>query len=336
MEQNENFVRAEITNPWDTTKILHSYILVDKSKPIPDNLPEGTVVKVPLENSVVYSSVHLSLLKEWNKLDDVTGVYDVPFINIPEVQEFVKNGKIKDLGNSMQPEIESVINVMPDAILLSPYENNNSYGKLEKTGIPIIECADYMEVSPLARAEWMKFYGILYGCKDLAYSQFDKIEHQYNGTKDSISALKDTRPTVFTDIKMGNQWMVPGGNSTVSIFLKDAGAEYIFTDLPQSGSVTVSEETVLDRCQKADYWLIKYNSQYKGFTMGYKTLTELDPVYKEFAPVTNKKVFCCDTSVTGFYEDTPFHPERLLRNLVNIFHPVKDIENEMFYYRKLE
>ena len=336
MEENDGFVKAEIINPWDTTKILHKYILVDKNKEVPDNLPEGTVVKVPLEKSVVYSSVHIALLKEWNKLNAITGVYDVPYIMIPELQQLVKEGKIKDLGNSMQPEVEKLIETMPDAILLSPYENNTSYGKLEKTGIPIIECADYMEVSPLARAEWMKFYGILFGCRDMAYSAFDGIEKEYNSLKDSVSAIKGSRPTVFTDIKLGNQWMVPGGNSTVSIFLKDAGAEYLFADLPQSGSVTVSSETVLDKCQNADYWLIKYNSSYKGFVMSYETLRNLDPLYKEFEPVNTKKVFCCDTSVSGFYEDTPFHPERLLKNLVNIFHPVDKNSGSMIYYKKLD
>lgn len=335
MQQNEDFVKAVITNPWDTTKVLHQYILVDRTKPEPENLPEGTVVKVPLKKSVVCSSVHLALLSEWNRLPSVTGTYDVPFIMIPEVQQLVKDGKISDLGNSMQPEIEKLIETMPDAILMSPYENNSSYAKLEKTGIPIIECADYMEVSPLARAEWMKFYGILYGCKDMAYDSFAEIEKEYNGLKDSIADLKEKRPTVFTDIKLGSQWMVPGGRSTISIFLKDAGADYLFADLPQSGSVTVSDETVLDRCQNADYWLIKYNSSFNGYKMGYETLAGLDPDYKEFAPIRTKKIFCCDTSVTGFYEETPFHPERLLKNLVGIFHPAKDF-NEMPYYKKLE
>ena len=337
MQEHEGFIKAEVINPWDTTKILHRYILVDKSVEVPDNLPEGTVVKVPLENSVVYSSVHMALLKEWGKLDAITGIYDLPFIMIPEIQEMVKAGKIKDLGNSMQPEIEKVIDAMPDAILLSPYENNSSYGKLANTGIPIIECADYMEVSPLARAEWMKFYGILYGCKDKAYGEFDGIEKEYNEIKDSIAAEDAPRPTVFTDIKLGTQWMVPGGNSTISIFLKDAGAEYLFADLPQSGSVTVSNETVLDKCHGADFWLIKYNSTYNGYKMGYETLKSLDPVYKEFAPVNTKKVYCCDTSVSGFYEDTPFHPERLLKNLVSIFHPAGTAENgNMIYYKKLD
>ena len=337
MQEHDGFIKAEVINPWDTTKLLHTYVLVDKNSKEPSDLPDGTVVRVPLEKSVVYSSVHLALLKEWDRLGAVTGVCDVPYIMIPEVRKMVEEGKIKDLGNSMQPEVELVINSMPDAVLLSPYENNSSYGKLEKTGIPIIECADYMEVSPLARAEWMKFYGILFGCRDKAYGEFALIEKEYNSLKDSIRSIDGARPTVFTDIKLGTQWMVPGGNSTVGIFMRDAGAEYLFADLGQSGSVTVSDEMVLDRCHDADFWLIKYNSSYKGYKMGYETLKSLDPVYKEFAPVSTKKVFCCDTSVSGFYEDTPFHPERLLKNLVSIFHPAAEADGgNMIYYKKLD
>ena len=337
MRQNDGFIKADVINPWDTTKILHSYVMVDKNSEMPGNLPGGTVVRVPLEKSVVYSSVHLALLKEWHMLDAVKGVYDLPYIMIPEIHDMVGDGRIKDLGNSMQPVVEKVIETMPDAILLSPYENNGSYGKLENTGIPIIECADYMEVSPLARAEWMKFYGILFGCRDKAYGTFASIEKEYNGVRDSIAQLSDKRPTVFTDIKLGTQWMVPGGKSTISILMHDAGADYLFADLPQSGSVTVSNETVLDRCHDADFWLIKYNSTYNGYKMGYETLKSLDPVYREFAPVNTKKVYCCDTSVSGFYEDTPFHPERLLKNLVSIFHPAGEAaDGNMIYYKKLD
>ena len=336
MQETDEYVSAEIVNPWDTTKILHKYILVDKNEPTPDNLPEGTVVKVPLEKSVVYSSVHMALLNEWNKLDAVTGVCDLQYIMVPEVQKLAKEGKIKDLGSTMQPEVERIIETSPDAILVSPYENNNGYGKLEKSGIPIIECADYMEVSPLARAEWMKFYGLLYGCREKAFDEFENIAKEYNGLKDSIAADTAARPTVFADMKLGNQWMVPGGKSTVGIFLHDAGADYLFADLPQSGSVTVSNETVLDKCQKADFWLIKYNSIYNGYVIDYDKLASLDPMYKEFEPVKAKKVFCCDTSVTGFYEETPFHPERLLENLVSIFRGSENDSHNKIYYKKID
>ena len=63
----------------------------------------------------------------------------------------------------MKPDIERIIDLRADAILLSPFENSGGYGRLEQIGVPIIECADYMETSALGRAEWMKFYGLLYG-----------------------------------------------------------------------------------------------------------------------------------------------------------------------------
>ena len=156
-----------------------TYILVDKEKPTPTHLPEGTVVKVPLERSMVYSSVHCNLFKQLESLDAVAGVCGLQYIKVPEIQEGCRNGSVTDCGNSMNPDIEKIIDIHPDAILLSPFENSGGYGRIEKLNVPIIECADYMETSPLGRAEWMYFYGLLTGRKAQADSLFRKVEQSY-------------------------------------------------------------------------------------------------------------------------------------------------------------
>ena len=72
--------------------------------------------------------------------------------------------------------LSEIIDLNADAILLSPFENNGGYGRLEQIGVPIIECADYMERSALGRAEWMKFYGILFGREHETDSLFAVIK----------------------------------------------------------------------------------------------------------------------------------------------------------------
>ena len=330
MQQHDGYISADIINPWDTTRTLHKYILVEKKSPLPSPMPEGTLVRTPLYRTIVYSSVHCSLLSEWNKLNCIAGVCDLNYIMMPAIHKRFQDGKLIDLGNSMTPDAEKMIAITPDAILLSPYKDNGGYGKFDKSGIPIIECADYMETSPLGRAEWMKFYGILYGCKSQADSMFNKIEKEYLTFKSmALKSKKEKRPTVFADLKSGATWMVPGGNSTTGIFLHDAGARYLFTDHPESGSISISPEEVLDRCHHADFWLIKYNN---GTALNYRTLTSMDPIYSQFDAVNKHKVFCCNTGVVPFYEEAPFHPERLLKDLINIFHPelIKDYKSKYY------
>ena len=136
---------ATLRNPWDTLEILHTYVLVGRDEPLPDSLPQGTVVRVPLQKAVIYSSVHCGLMEELGALSAVGGVCDLRYIDLPYVKEGCRTGRIADLGSGMNPDIEKLMALHPDAVMLSPFENSGGYGRLGKLDIPIIECADYME-----------------------------------------------------------------------------------------------------------------------------------------------------------------------------------------------
>ena len=152
-------------------------------------------VRTPVERSAVFIAPHCQLMYELGCQQAIRGVCDLNYINIPDVRkraasagkassgnassENASSGNassgnassgnasaqnsIVDCGSSMAPDIERIIALKPEAILVSPFENSGGYGKLDKLHIPIIEAADYMESSPLGRAEWMKFYGMLFG-----------------------------------------------------------------------------------------------------------------------------------------------------------------------------
>ena len=155
----DGYTVATIGNPWEDGKALHTYVLVPRNKQLPFHLPKGTVIRTPLKRAVVFTTVHCSLLMDLGCRDKIAGVADLKYIKIPWIQKQVKQGRISDCGDGMSPVIEKIIDLHPDAILLSPFENSGGYGKLEDLDIPLVECAEYMEVSPLARAEWMRFYG---------------------------------------------------------------------------------------------------------------------------------------------------------------------------------
>lgn len=173
--RHDDYTDVKISNPWDSTRLLHRYILVPKTQNVPSNLPQGTVVRTPLSNTLVYASVHCSLLEQLDALSQIGGVCDLSYIKTPALLSRAENGKLTDAGNSMSPDIERVMSLNPDAILLSPFENAG-YGRIGKMGIPIIECADYLETSPLGRAEWIKFFGLLYGKEVEADSIFTEVE----------------------------------------------------------------------------------------------------------------------------------------------------------------
>ena len=153
----DEFTVVTLENPWKDGKALHTYVLVPRDAQLPVHLPSGTVIRTPLQRAVVFTTVHSSLLMDLGCQNQIAGVADLKYIKIPWIQEQVAKGKIVDCGDGMSPVVEKIIDLHPDAILLSPFENSGGYGRLEEIEIPLVECAEYMEVSPLARAGRQSF-----------------------------------------------------------------------------------------------------------------------------------------------------------------------------------
>lgn len=331
LSATEDYTIARLRNPWDTTRILHTYVLVDKEKSLPADLPEGTLVRTPLSKAVVYSSVHCGLLNQIGALKSIGGVCDLKYIKLQEVQDGCRTGSIADVGNGMNPDIEKIIDLHPDAIMLSPFENSGGYGRVEKLNIPIIECADYMETSALGRAEWMRFYGLLFGKKAEADAMFASVERSYKDLQELVKPISFA-PSVMCDLKTSSTWYTPGGNSTIARLYADAGANYIFREDTHSGSLPYPFEVIFEKGQQTDFWLIRYNQPID------KTYKELE---KEFAPYAGfrafkeRNIYGCNTNRVPFYEETPFHPDWLLKDLIKIFHPSLLEGYELRYYKKL-
>lgn len=317
IEKHTSYTKVDIRNPWDTTHILHTYILVPKTSSLPEPIPQGTLVRTPLNKAVVYSSVHCALLDELGAQESIAGVCDLGYIDLPFIKNKARNGTIIDCGSSMQPNVERIISLSPDAILLSPFENSGGYGAIEKLGVPLIECADYMETSPLARAEWIKFFGMLVDNSNQADSIFSHVETEYNSIHRLVAKAR-RRPRLMCDLPQGQTWYTAGGRSTMGIMYRDAGADYIFSRNRSNGSVPCSVEQIVEQGHNADIWLLKYAS---ASSMTYAQLQNEVRGAHTLQAFRQKSIFGCNTLTSGYYEQTPFHPELLLENLAHIVHP---------------
>ena len=329
--QGEGYTEARLRNPWDTTSILRTYILVDKDKEIPDHLPEGTLVRTPLSKTLVYTATHCNLIHELGAVKSIGGICEIQYIKVPEIIEGCANGTIVNAGEGTNPDIEKIIALHPDALLLSPYENSGGHGQVEKLKIPIIECADYMETSALGSAEWIRFYGLLFGREALADSIFAEVEKNYYDLK-ALATAQQARPRLMCEVKSGSAWYVSGGRSTTGKLYADAGADYVFSSYTNAGGVPLSFETVFDKAQDADVWLMKYNHP-KDKT--YQSLQEDYAPYANFKAFKDKNIYHCNTAYRPYYEDFPFHPDRVLKDLIKIFHPSLLPEHELKYFSKL-
>lgn len=330
MAEGEGYTLVKLRNPWDTLQDLRTYVLVPDSAPLPAHLPEGDVVRIPLRRSVFYSSVHSALLYMLDAQDAIAGQCDLDYSQLSPLHQAVSEGRVADLGNSMSPDIERVIDLHPDAVWLSPFENSGGYGRIEKLGIPLIECADYMETSPLGRAEWMRFYGRLLGCERQADSLFQAVESAYNRLKERMDTCT-RKPSVISELKSGSAWYVAGGRSTVARFFADAGGSYPFADDTHSGSVPLAFETVFDRGGEADVWIIK-----SSHPITYASLRQDFAGYAGFKAFRERHIYHCHTVRVPYYEETPFRPDYLLADFIRILHPELADMGDLRYFCKID
>lgn len=353
-EYNGKYAEVTIANPWKEGTLLHRYILVPKGEEGNKTVARLAMqrsagarcvtdtVRTPVENSAVFTSPHCQLLYELGCGQAIRGVCDLDYINIPDVKKRAasagnhgSSSAIADCGSSMAPDIERIIALKPEAILVSPFENSGGYGKLDKLHIPLIEVADYMETSPLGRAEWMKFYGMLFEKSDAKDSKteissskagifqsktdslFAKIEKEYLNLKAAAKKLP-AGLSVLTERKTGSVWYVPGGQSTIGILLKDANARYIFSEDQHSGSLAMSPEQILAKAKNIDVWAFKY---FGGKPLSQSQLLQEYAGYKSLAAFGSSRIYQVDTSREPYFEITSFHPEVLLREFILLSHP---------------
>ena len=230
----------------------------------------------------------------------------------------------------MQPDVEKIIALHPEALFISPFENSGGYGKLDNLNIPIIEAADYMETSPLGRAEWIKFYGLLFEA-NTADSLFAAIEKEYLALKTQAAKLPKGL-SVLTERKMGSVWYSPGGKSTMGILLKDANARYIFADDEHSGSLSLSPEQVIARGSEVDVWAFKY---FGGQPLSRTALLQEYDGYKALRAFQTGNIYECNTDRIPYFETVSFHPEILLREFILLSHPQVKGLGALRFYRKM-
>ena len=330
VQRFDTYIMVEVRDPWDSTRLLQRYLLVDRTKSVPGGLPKGTIVKGPVKDIVIYTSVHAAIIDQLHETDKVIGVCEPRYMDTPAIQEGIQAGRIADLGEATSPNIEKMIEIGAELVIASPFQNS-SYGPVEKIGIPIIEGADYMEAFPLGRTEWIRFYGLLFGKEEMADSIFKETEQAYLSLKD-LTANIDNRPTVLSEKKFGSSWYVPSGDSYMAHLIEDAGADYMFKDLPGAGSTPLAFETVFDKAIRGVMWLLNDN---QSSEMTYNDLRSEYTPYENFDAFKKKRIYTCNTGAVPYYEEFPIHPEYLLKDLIWIFHPELVFGYSPRYFREM-
>ena len=331
----KGFSILKITKPWPGAKENFNYILQEKDGIIPDSLKQFPVIPIPLKSIVVTSTTHIPALEMLGVEKTLVGFPNTDYISSALTRKLIDSGKVREVGKNESLNTEVLIDMAPDLIVSFGLSNSNpTVDNLQKSGLKVIFNGDWTEQSPLGKAEWIKFFGALYGLDNKANEIFTEIEKEYNSTL-ALAKKALSKPTVLSGAMYQEQWYVPQGESWAALFMKDAQSNYLWSNTKGTGSLTLPFETVLDQAKNAEFWVSP------GDFSSLKQMEDSNPHYKEFDSFKNKKVYSYSVKkgLKGgfvYFEWSPTRPDWVLKDLIKIFHPELLPKHELFFFQKLE
>ncbi len=336
----DNYKEIKVYNPWQKAdNVQYKYILINRFMQVPESLStDAQIIEVPVERIVCLSTTHIAFVDFINETNSIVGVAGTKFTNNKNVRKLINQGEIADVGYDKNLNYELLISLKPDIVMTYGVgsETANYINKLNELGIKVIINAEYLEQTPLAKAEWLKFVAAFYNKEKIANKQFSLIENEYNSLKfrlQSIDSIKP-KPTVLTNTPMNDIWYVPGGNSYVAKLINDAGGKYMWDNNKSRESIALSIEAVFEKAHDADVWINP------GSANNIQDIVAVDERLKNFKAYKNNNIFNNNAIQNEFgsndyWESGLINPHIILKDLIYIFHPEVLPEYQLVYYKKL-
>lgn len=289
---------------------------------------QENAIQTPLERIACLSTTHASYLADLGLTDKIVGIGYAEEVIDPRLKSLIDSGKIQNITNASGVDLEKLVALNPDAFLVYSYDYAPN-DLIEKAGIAIIHINEYEEQEPLARAEWLKLFGILGGCKERADSLFRTVQSQYETQKLEVFTMSFV-PSVVTASYYGGQWYVPGSGSFAAKLIHDAGGVYLFHHKEGEGNVAVSFEELYAAAAQADFFgkvAATNDESRQAFFEGDKRFESLNCFVKN-------QLFLCNTRTADYFGRASSEPHVLLADLIYLFHPGALPNHQSVYFKQ--
>ena len=337
IEEYADYKLLTVSNAYRNATNVYRYALIPHSATLPDKLARDvTVIRTPVKRVVIMETVYVGYLDALGQLDQICGAASPSYINHPKVIQGVESGDIQGIQSGEKLNIERLLLLQPDLILTTSLGEGQMdvSPQLQRSGLPVVLTAGYMENHPLARTEWLKFLAAFFETEDRSNEIFNSIKARYTSLLDKTKGI-DERPSIFCGAPYSGSWHVPGGDSFIARAIQDAGAHYLWADDSSRGSLPLDTERVFLRAAEADYWI--HPSHYRSLS----ELFNADPRFAKFRATQISQVFNNTRQVSknggnNIWERGILHPEEVLADLIKILHPDLLPEHELIYYENLQ
>ena len=287
-EMQSGIQYLNIDSPWPGAAKTFRYALVPRAKlnthkHLIDSV-DG-VIGIPVKRVILTSTTHIPALEILELEERLVGFPGLEYISSPGVRDHIASGNVMELGVNETLNTELAIALNPDIVVgFGVSGAPSAYTTLEASGIPVVYNGDWMEENPLGKAEWIVFFGLLFDEKNAAEKAFNQVEKAYLEARE-LAANAPERPTVLSGSLYRDIWYLPGGSSWAAQFIKDANAEYLWEGNPESGSLSLSLESVLEKGSNADLWIAP--SQFTS----YGEMEQAEAHYSQFKAFREKRIY---------------------------------------------
>ena len=332
IQSYDGYIKLIIKSPYPDAEQYQEFILISNKE---RDFDGKNRIYIPVQKVVATSTTHIPMIEILGETNSLIGFPNTDYISSKKTRSRVENNLIKDLGNEQDFNTEVLLSLQPDVMVaFSMGKSSKLYNNIEQNGIPVIYNGDWLEATPLGRAEWIKFFGVLYNKEKEADSIFNSIESQYLAAKE-IALRAKTKPNIMSGVLYKDKWNLPAGESFTAELYKDANTSYIWSDSKGQGSLVLSFESVFEKAGQADYWI---GSGY------YTTLEELESAnahYKQFNSYKTGEIYSfskrrSDNGGVEYFELGPLQPHIVLKDLIKVTHPELIRDYEPYFLQKLD
>lgn len=325
-------VLITVTDPWQGADSVRTCLFLARdNEPVPEGF-RGQVLRGDARHLVVMSSTHVAMLDAVGAVDRIAGVSGLDFITSPAL--LARRDSVGDVGFEGNVNYEQLLALDTDLVLLYGVNSASAMeGKLSELGIPYIYIGDYVEESPLGKAEWMVLLGELTGRREEGERVFRALPPRYNAWKQKVTEMVTDAPSVMMNTPYNGTWFMPSARSYAVRLVEDAGGAYIYGRNTGNASTPIDLEEAYLLTSAADVWINV------GRARSLAEVAEQCPKFTDTrcfrsGRVYNNTLRCTPAGGNDYYESAVVHPDLLLRDLVKIFHP-ELVDDEFVYYEPL-
>lgn len=335
IEEEEYYTLIRIFNPFQNESDTLRYVLVPEEQTLTESLPEGQLIRTPVESMIATSTTHIALTEMLNANEVIKGMAGAKYAYNPDIRDRLAAGEITAFTQG-EFNNEVALEMSPDLVMISAGQSSqyDNYRLLVDSGIAVFVNAEWLETTPLGKAEWLKVMGLLLEKEKQAAARFKEIADRYNALKTKADQAADN-PLVINNMPYKGAWFVSGGNSFTAQYLKDAGADYPWYDNQSTGGLRLTFETVYEAGLRADVWLNPGTADTK------EDVLAVDSRFREFKSFQTGRIYNNNKRMSpaggnDFWETGVVRPDLILSDLITILHPNLMKTDSLYFYQKVK